>query len=68
MADPCGFEVYGVGLRSPAFLDCGFEYRPNHESLFCECCVLGRRFCVRPITRPEESHQCVSLSVIKLQK
>jgi len=47
----------GVGLRTLACWDYGFESSRGHECLL-ECCVFsGRGLCVRLITRAEESYR-----------
>ena len=40
-ADPSGRAVYGVGLRPPAYWDCGFESHRGHGCLYCVCCKDG---------------------------
>jgi len=57
--DPgCG-EVQGVGLRSLACWDCGFESRRGARmSVSYECCILwGRGIWNGPISRPEELYR-----------
>ena len=60
---PVAARSIGVGLRSLACWDCGFESRwLAWIFVCCECCVLsGRDFYDELITRPEESYrlQCV---------
>jgi hypothetical protein len=57
--DPIGSAVYGMGLRSLACWDCGFESPPEAWMFVSfEFCVLsGRGPCVGLITRPEESYR-----------
>jgi len=48
-------SLSGIAGSNPAQGEGGWT------SVSCECCVLGRGFCDRLITRPEESHRvCVS--------
>jgi hypothetical protein len=63
--DPGGRVVQGVGLRSLAYWDCGFESRRSHGCLSCECCALsGRGLCEKPIPRPEGYYRvCVCVCV-----
>ena len=51
--------VKGLGLRSIAYWDCGFESRLGMD-VGCECCALsGRGLCDELITRPGETYRLV---------
>jgi hypothetical protein len=76
VADPSGRAVQGVGLRPPAYWDCGFESRQGHGCLSLVsvvCCqvevsAMGWSLVQRSPTECGVSQKCVIAKPRKMRR